>query len=337
MEKVFVSENFVSNPIASVFIFTYNQDKFISETIDSILIQETNFDFEIVLVDDCSSDKTADICLGYQLKYPNQIKFIANKKNKGLIRNYHESIEKYCKGKYIAQCAGDDYWVAKDKLQRQVSILKADTAIGLVHTQISSLHFNSKEIKTSIKNRNLTLFENLLVNNCISAPTVCFHKNLYLKYLKEIDPLSKDWIVEDTPMWLWFSIHSKIKYIDEPTVVYRIISGSISNTNSSRKHFDFLKSRLSIKKYFIDNYNGSKEALMFIYDDFYRESEYHALKLKEKETIKAIAIHYKEYNNLLKFYYFIFMIKMAKHKNIYIFFFFVYRVYYKLKRKVELL
>ncbi len=141
-------------------------------------------------------------------------------------------------------------------------------------------------IKTSKVNRKKTSFKDLLIKNCIATPTTCFRKDLFLNYLKEINPNLKEWIAGDTPIWLYIAFYSKIHYLNEKTVVYRIIAGSASNTNSSRKHFDFVKSRLSIKKYFIDKYNGSEEALKFIYDDFYRESEHHCIKLKEIKTIK---------------------------------------------------
>jgi len=91
--------------------------------------------------------------------------------------------------------------------------------------------------------------------------------------------------------------------LNEPTAVYRIISGSISNTNSSRKHYDFVKSRLCIKKYFIDNYQGSKNALEFIYNDFYKESEYHAIKLKEIDTIYENAENLRKQGSIVKPYY----------------------------------
>jgi glycosyltransferase involved in cell wall biosynthesis len=330
MEKVFSSKDFVSNPIASVLIITYNQVEYISQTIESVLEQEVNFDFEIILVDDCSNDETNRVCLDYQLKYPKQIKFISNEKNKGIARNYHESIKNFCSGKYIAQCAGDDYWVTKDKLQKQVDILETDESIGIVHTQILSLRVRLNEIRESTKDRSSTSFENLLIYNCISAPTVCFRKSLYLLYLKEIDPLTKYWIVEDTPMWLYFSIFSKIHFINERTVVYRVIAGSVSNTDSSRKHYEFVKSRLSIKKYFIDKYNGSQHALKFIYDDFYKESEYHAIKLKEIETIKENVINLRSNGLVLKPYYLKLMCKMHLNKYAYKLLFFFYKIYNRL-------
>jgi len=329
---VYVSNDFISSSLVSVFIFTYNQEQYIAQTIESILQQKTKYKYEIVLVDDCSNDKTKEICLSYQKKNPSVIKFIANDSNKGLIKNYHESISEFCSGKYIAQCAGDDYWYCSDKLEEQVKILESDHRIGLVHTQIIKLNVSSDNFSVSSKDRSATGFENLLRDNYISAPTVCFRKDLYLNFLQEVNPLEKKWIAEDTPMWLWFSLHSGIYYWDKPTVVYRVISGSISNTNSSRKYFDFIKSRLNIKEYFIRNFNGSNELLEFIYNDFYKDASYHALKLKEKSTLDAISLHHKINGRSMKSFYFYIMSKLEKYEKLYVLLFFLYRVYFKLKR-----
>src|ERR1039457_39242 len=95
---------------ASVIIITYNQENFIASTIEGIMMQKTNFDFEVIIGEDCSTDNTGKICEDYFHKYSNKIKLLSNKKNKGIVRNLLESINE-SKGEYVAICGGDDYWI----------------------------------------------------------------------------------------------------------------------------------------------------------------------------------------------------------------------------------
>ena len=110
----------------SVFVITYNQEKYIRQCLDSILIQKCNFDFELIISDDCSKDKTQDVCIEYARKFNSIIKLIHNQKNVGIIKNYFNTIQK-CRGKYIAFCAGDDYWCDIYKLQKQYDYMQSRT------------------------------------------------------------------------------------------------------------------------------------------------------------------------------------------------------------------
>ena len=87
-------------PLVSVVVCTYNQQNYIRDALDSILAQETDFAFEIILSDDCSNDRTPQICQEYADKYPEIIRFYHNKTNKGLVLNYYDSI-RLAKSKYI--------------------------------------------------------------------------------------------------------------------------------------------------------------------------------------------------------------------------------------------
>ena len=97
-----------TNPLLSVLIITYNHEKFIGKALDSALGQKTNFDYEIVIGEDCSTDKTRQILLEYKKKYPRKVKLVLQEKNVGPNENF---IDTYmaCTGKYIAMLEGDDY------------------------------------------------------------------------------------------------------------------------------------------------------------------------------------------------------------------------------------
>jgi len=110
----------INHPVVSICCTTYNHEKYIAEAIDSFLMQETDFPFEIIVRDDASLDNTASIIREYEKKYPNIIKPIYEKENgyqRG-IKPMPECFEK-AKGTYVALCEGDDYWTFSKKLQLQ--------------------------------------------------------------------------------------------------------------------------------------------------------------------------------------------------------------------------
>lgn len=119
----------------SVVFITYNHEPYLRESLDSVLAQEVDFDYEIVVGEDCSTDHTRDILLEYKEKYPDKIKLLFREKNLGrpTLNVYQTAME--CKGRYIAFLEGDDYWTDIHKLQRQVDYLeKHSDYIGVTHT-----------------------------------------------------------------------------------------------------------------------------------------------------------------------------------------------------------
>lgn len=118
--------------LLSVCIITYNHERYIRETLDSVLAQQTNFPFEICIGEDQSTDKTREICLEYAANFPEQIRlFLRDEKDKIYIdgiktgRFNGVATRKAARGKYIALCEGDDFWTDPSKLQKQVDILEA--------------------------------------------------------------------------------------------------------------------------------------------------------------------------------------------------------------------
>lgn len=116
------SNGFPKEPVVSVLVLAYNHEKFIAQALDSIVCQLTDFPYEIVVGEDCSSDATKEICMDYQRRYPDKVKLLLQKKNKGLIGNFCDTL-RTCKGKYIAECAGDDFWNDCHKLQKHVDYM----------------------------------------------------------------------------------------------------------------------------------------------------------------------------------------------------------------------
>ena len=112
-----------SKPIVSILCLTYNQEEYIRDTLNGFINQKTDFDYEVIISDDCSTDKTKDIILEYEKKYPNIIKPFLREENIGAMKNFIETY-KLCKARYVALCDGDDFWTDPKKLQIQVDFLE---------------------------------------------------------------------------------------------------------------------------------------------------------------------------------------------------------------------
>jgi glycosyltransferase involved in cell wall biosynthesis len=124
--------NYNKTPLISVVVITYNQENYIEQAINSILEQEFEGEFEIIIGEDCSSDNTQKMCKKIKAKF-NNIKLISQVNNIGVTNNFIQSIDA-CKGEYIAFCEGDDYWIDKKKLSKQVELLDRNKHISMVFT-----------------------------------------------------------------------------------------------------------------------------------------------------------------------------------------------------------
>lgn len=261
-------------------MLTYNQELYIKQAIDSVLMQETNFNFQLVIGEDFSTDSTREICETYANRFPNKIKLLkALPENIGLIKNYIRTI-KACNGKYIAICDGDDYWIDTYKLQKQVDFLEANPNYAIVGTGLNKIDKNDT-IKTAIKHKTKKSFsfEDLILDNFIASVTVMFRN------VQMADPLPS-WISKfpygDYPTYLWtIKERGKIFMLNDVTAVYRSdigISSKIRNTHSdsvlinlnivkciaSDKNFKQYKACISksVKKYkiqLISSYNRERK------------------------------------------------------------------------------
>jgi len=290
---IYQSPKYVEKPLCSVFIFTYNQEKLISQTIESILEQQTDFLFEIIIAEDCSTDKTKEICIGFQKEYPAKIKVIAMDKNVGMMRNYHENLLNHAKGKYVAQCAGDDYWCDKLKLQKQVEFLESNPYYGLVHTSVCVLDVDSDSKREMIKFDLDEGLNDFFFENKTAALTACFRLNIFKQYCDEIKPLKQNWHSEDYPMWLYFAGHTKIKVMEEVTAVYRVYADSLSRPKDLDKFLFRIKTRLKFRKFYLNYYKMDESFCDDITYLTYMEAQYWAGRAKDKEYCREIGLFYK--------------------------------------------
>jgi len=211
-------------PLVTILCITYNQKKFIAETIDSFLQQKTNFGFEIIIHDDNSTDGTTQILTEYGKTHPDIVKINYEKENqfsKGNIR-FVDEMFRQAKGDYIALCEGDDYWTDPMKLQAQVNYLQQHPSHTICfHTAKIVSDNQQKEVffPSGNENSDYTITK-MLQTNFIATSTVMYRKQDY-KNLK-CTTMPNDWYLH-----LYHAQFGKIGFIDKPMAVYRRHSGGV--------------------------------------------------------------------------------------------------------------
>lgn len=240
-------------PLVSVCVTTYNHEHYIAQAIESVLGQRTTFAVEVVVGEDCSTDNTLAICRKYEEQYPDRVRVVASESNIGMHHNYRRTIEA-CRGKYIAMLDGDDWFSDMDKLQIQVEQLEKSGA-AMCYTRSerrgedgSSVIYPEGALHTS--------FEDMLrLNTAENCTTVALKKRI-LEYYAEVEPLTKGWLTDDLPMWLWFAATQTIVGIDRITAVHRMLTTSVSHSHKWNKQLDFCYSLDSIMLWFDERYNN---------------------------------------------------------------------------------
>lgn len=122
-----------NTPAVSVIVLTYNQRGLIGRALEHILAQRVDFDFEIILADDASTDGTREVCRRYAADHPEKIRYIEREENVGVVANYYDCVFR-ARAPYVADQGGDDYWCDPLKLQKEKDFLDARKDVALVHT-----------------------------------------------------------------------------------------------------------------------------------------------------------------------------------------------------------
>ena len=240
-------------------MITYNHEPYIADAIEGVLMQKCDFPIELIIGEDCSTDKTIQICKEYSLKYP-EIKLLSSEANIGMMPNFTKTLQS-CTGKYIALCEGDDYWTDPYKLQKQVDFLDANEDYGLVYTDASIYYQESNTFKKTFSSYyekiliSGNIFHNLLLNNCIQTLTVLVRGKVIMEAIENLKDTFNIFKMGDYPLWLEIARLSKIKYLNDITAVYRVSSNSASCYNDIEKRYDFIQSSFDIQFYFCKKYN----------------------------------------------------------------------------------
>lgn len=239
----------------------YNQERYIRDCLEGFVMQKTNFRFEAIVHDDASTDGTAEIIKEYAEKYPDIIKPILETENQyskhdgSLGRIMNENT----RGKYVAFCEGDDYWIDPLKLQKQVDFLEAHSDYGMVYTGFK--RYYQKENREVQGNGSQQYFEDLILSNQIQTNTVMLRTSFLKKYDEEILPIAvnQKWKMGDTPKWLFVMAHAKTKYLPDVTGVYRILENSASHFTSFEKDYEFWLSLYNCTMFFANKYRPNSD------------------------------------------------------------------------------
>ena len=259
----------MSKVLLSVCCLAFNHDNYIRKCLEGFVLQKTDFAFEVLIHDDASTDKTADIILEYEKKFPNIIKPIYQRENqfsKGVwvTRDFNYA---RAKGKYIAMCEGDDYWTDPLKLQKQVDFLENNEDFnGCFHKTrtINETEKRPKLVAFREYNKQIFTFEDT-ISKLVLFHTSAFvfrrEKWVYNEHYKNIHSA-------DMALFSTIAKSGKLFLIDEFMSVYRINGNGITrNVNLKRYHenriilMDYLI-KISEEKYFdsitkIKNYHIS--------------------------------------------------------------------------------
>lgn len=238
--------------MVSIQCLVYNHEPYLRQCLDGIVMQKTNFRFEAIVHDDCSTDGSRKIIEEYADKYPDIIKPIYEtenqySKNDGSLRRI---VYAHLKGKYIAICEGDDYWIAPNKLQMQVDALETNPDCSFCYTGFINVNENGQEIGRpnyehlmEVSHSGDILID-LLDGNFVMTCTTCFRKDVIMSELNTIVPCKYDY-----SLFLTASVLGRAYYIPSKTAAYRKTSTGAMATQKDKVGDMFLRTQI----YF---YNG---------------------------------------------------------------------------------
>lgn len=229
-----------NKPKVSIVCITYNHEAFISKALKGFTSQKTDFAFEAIIADDCSSDNSPAIIADYAKKFPNIIKPIFRKKNIGSLPNYVNALSR-AKGQYLAICDGDDYWTDEFKLQKQVEFLDNNPDYSMCcHPFLQTYVDKSVQdkiitpwdfISKDAKQKGYLTIGDIFPVNPIGSLTVMYRWSLK----KNIPTWMKDYNIGDLVLHLLHADKGKIGVIDEVMAVYQRHANGVWYGNETKE------------------------------------------------------------------------------------------------------
>lgn len=298
----------------SACIITYNHENFIAEAIEGALSQKLDYSYEIVVAEDYSKDKTREIVIDYQKKYPDRIRAILNEKNIGMTPNWVSAV-KACRGEYIAVCDGDDCWTNPRKLQIQIDELEKRPGCGASFHPALVKYMDGKEqdyVKSHYGN-NIRIFDTkkaLLVGGSFCpVASLVFHRKVaddLLKFDQNLGGANNDYM-----LGIFGSLRDGLLYVPQCMAVYRFrTAGSWTDRNKSfekalqhaskiTKLLDKLNEYLGYKynkeikyKITLENYTLWRRFIKINKKDFdnygYMKKQVYGLRMEKKILVKII-------------------------------------------------
>ena len=247
-------EKLCKHPVVSVHMITYNHEPYIRQAIEGVMMQQTDFEFELVIGEDCSQDKTREICFEYQKKYPDKIRVLWWHENVSKFGGNGRRNRAHCRGEFIAMCEGDDYWIDPLKLQKQVDVMRKYPSVGFCFC--GSKYYYQAESRFDYWNKDGFYKPGIQKKDCfftvfmfgmgpkyngkrsnmgfIMTATTMMRKALHDKIQKQYEIFK--WLLRlgDATIWLGCSANMDGYYIDEQVSVYRVSDSGIFHNNDTR-------------------------------------------------------------------------------------------------------
>lgn len=267
------SFNIDNKPLLSVLLLTCNHESLIHRALDGALMQETEFPFEIVIGVDVSTDNTRWLCEEFGRRYPDKIRLVTSDENVGLNQNYLRTFAE-CRGEYIAYLEGDDWWISKDKLQRQVEILQSRPDVVFVHTNCKLLDLDTQEVQD-----HYIRFEGVCVREQgygmggviaefedhfrpVKTSTACYRRSVMADIIRSDEFLfsNPEFPTQDFQLFQEMCLRGKFAFIDEDTTMIGF-HDSISAAKDSLRQVQFRFGFFRIGLYLIDKYKLPRHAI----------------------------------------------------------------------------
>lgn len=319
----------------SVGVITYNQEATIRQTLDSILAQKGDFDLELVIGEDCSTDSTRSICEEYTIHHtPYTVVLLPSQKNLGIMANFARVMQAYT-GDYVAICAGDDYWCDEHKLKKQLDYFTSHPEVGVVSTSGYKLLVKSNTLIPHaiapiepIADGNIKpyYFSSNYRGGVYAMPLSLLIKRELLQYIDFDEFICRGFPVEDYPMQAILSQHTRWGHINDLCVVYRVYERSATFISFDHpKYLQYYRGLADIRRYLNELFPADtcftekqiqeqlfyKEFLLYLHQLEYRKAkklinEYTTIadseKVKQAKRFTKIWLHFvvahfvKEYN-----------------------------------------
>ncbi len=211
-------------PVVSVLVVTYKHERYIAQALDSALAQRVRFDYEIVVGDDCSPDRTGEIVRQYANRYPDRIRALPRAQNLGGRKNWLDLYQN-CRGKYVAYLEGDDYWTSPDKLQRQVDLLESRPELAMCFhpSEVLFEEDGTRAVHGPETHKNTYTLADLARRNFIATASVLVRNGLLLPFppLLWLSPVG-DWVLH-----VVHATQGDIGFLEEVMAVYRVHPGGV--------------------------------------------------------------------------------------------------------------
>ncbi|MEQ9187350.1 MAG: glycosyltransferase [Cryomorphaceae bacterium] len=281
----------------SVCCVVYNHVEFLKTTLESFVNQKTDFQFEVLVHDDASTDGSQEIIRAFADAYPSIIKPIYQDENQWKLNNrnplIHELFPK-AKGKYIALCEGDDFWTSTDKLQSQVDFLDHNPEFSAIcaNSEVwekDRVTYDYKNIKWNWLGRSFS--DELTVYD---LSTHLFPHTSSWLFVNDFE-LSEDhetFVVGDVPLFLLMADKGRIKYVDRVLSVYRQHGGGVTNELRKRHALEHVNS-LSEMLLSLDAFMGHRHSLSLKKATI----ELHAIALRDHASIGNLSRALKQLND----------------------------------------